>query len=143
MDEINFLLSLFPNVLKSLLIVLGTLPSPAVNWPWKVPPCRVNAPCKAWITPKNGVTHTFHRPTTTTAASPALLLVRLGYSMPQEVRTMSSPPACCATNILFLFMSDVPRRAPASFAGGSLRLRHPSGYVTMRALIQGMKGIEL
>ena len=44
MDKIKFLLSLFTNVSKSLLIVLGTLPSPAVNWPWKVPPCRVNAP---------------------------------------------------------------------------------------------------
>jgi len=100
-------------------------------------------PCKAWITPKYGVTHTSHRPTTTTAVLPALLLVRLRYSMPQEVRKISTPPACCATNILFLLMSDVPRRAPASEAGGSLRLRHPSGYVTMRALIQGMKGIEL
>ena len=28
---------------KSLLTVLGTLPSPALNWPWKVPPCGVEA----------------------------------------------------------------------------------------------------
>ena len=28
---------------KSLLTVLGTLPSPAVNWPWKVPPFGVKA----------------------------------------------------------------------------------------------------
>ena len=98
---------------KSLLTVLGTLPSPAVNWPWKVPPFGVKLSLTAWITPKNGVTHTFHRPTTTTAVSPALLLDLLRYPIPQEVRTASSPPACCAALVYCLVLPGEPRRCPA------------------------------
>jgi hypothetical protein len=105
-------------VSKSLLTVLGTLAWPAVNGRGKCRLAGLERSRKAWTTPESGVAHTFHRPTATTTASPALLLDHLGNSMPQEVRPKSTHPACSAYSASRLAITGEPRRCPASHGAG-------------------------
>ena len=134
MKKINFLLSLFPNVSKSLLIVLGTLPSPAVNWPWKVPPFGDG-------TLPHGLDNSKERsyphfpPPYYDYGGLACFIARstpLFHAAGSAAYVLTS---CLFCNQYFIF-DYLRRAAPAACqqADKSVRLRHPSGYVTMRAL---------
>jgi len=103
-------------VSKSLLTVLGTLPSPAVNGRGKCRLAGLERPRKAWTTLR--VAHTFHRPTPTTMLSPAAPPGRPRARVAREVRAASTPPACCHVIDGCWIVPSGRRRAPAAHAAG-------------------------
>ena len=141
MDQINFLLSLFPTVSKSLLIVLGTLPSPAVNWPWKVTPFGVG-------TLPHGLDNFTERsyphfpPPYYDYGGLACFIARSTPLFNAAGSVAYIYTSCLLCNQCFIVWSSRACRAgrPAHAAGGSLRRRLSPGYVTMHALIQVNKG---
>jgi hypothetical protein len=120
-------------VSKSLLTVLGTLPSPAVDGRGKCHLAGLERSRKAWTTPESGVAHTFHPPTATTMVSPAAPPGRPRTLMAREVRAASTPPACSDVIVACWIVPSGRRRAPASHGAG------PSGgrpALVSRNLIQ-------
>ena len=122
---------------KSLLTVLGTLPSPAVNWPWKVPPCGGGTLPQGLDNSKERSCPHFPPPyyyggglACFIARSAPLSNAAGSVDGVHTSRLLYNP--CIA-----LVTSDVPRRRPARGAGGTLRRRHPSGLIPVRFPPQG------